>query len=365
MKKSVQLALLILFGLLAYFGIRTVLRGDDEPAAATPAVLSIQSEEQANVLPEIVFMRSEAEPHPIYLSLKGRTTPNRSVTVRAATTGTVIAAPTNEGATVNRGRALCRLDIDARQARLAEAEAMVESRGVDYRAAQELAEKGWASPNRAASAKASLDAAQAELNSAKIELRRTEITAPFAGVFEQRLAEVGDFLSPGTACGVVTDFDPIKVQTDVTEEFATRFTLGAPVEVDIVGLPVQEGQISYVSRTAEDNTRTFRVVANIPNEDGLISAGLTSNLRVQLGEAMATPISAALMTLHDDGRVGVRYLDDADTVQFAEITVVDDTGDVIWITGLPETVRLLTAGQEYVKEGTLIAPVDIDEASQL
>ncbi|MEM6899678.1 MAG: efflux RND transporter periplasmic adaptor subunit [Pseudomonadota bacterium] len=365
MKKSVLLALLILLALMAYFGVRTVLRGPDDTATAAPANLAVQSAAAANERPDVIFVRAQAEEHPIYLSLKSRTTPNRAVTVRAATTGTVIAAPTAEGASVARGTPLCRLDVAARRARLAEAEAMVTSRGVDYRAARDLAEKGWASPNRATSARASLDAAEAELNSARIELSRTEITAPFSGVFERRMAEVGDFLSPGTACGIVTDLDPIKVQADVTEEFATQLNIGAPVEVDIVGLPTQTGEVSFVARTAEDNTRTFRVIANISNSDSRISAGLTSTVRVRLGETEATPISAALLTLHDDGRVGVRYIDDEDTVQFAETSVVDDTGDLIWVTGLPDQTRLLSAGQDYVKEGTSVTPVNIDEMSRL
>ncbi|MEO0881741.1 MAG: efflux RND transporter periplasmic adaptor subunit [Pseudomonadota bacterium] len=363
MKKSVQLALLILFGLMAYFGIRGYMHKADTPADTTTAVLTVQSDTDSDELSEVIFIRAEAEPHPIFLSLKGRTAPNRSVTVKSATTGIVISASTAEGSLVGRGRMLCRLDVDARLARLAEAEATVEARDVDYRAAQDLADKGWASPNRAASAKATLDAAQAELNSARIELARTEITAPFSGVFETRLAEIGDFLSPGAACGVVTDLNPIKVETDVTEEFATQLALGAPVSVAIVGLPSQDGAISYISRTAEDNTRTFRVTAEVPNDDGRISAGLTSNMRVQLGEAMSIPISAALLALHDDGRIGVRYIDETDTVQFSEVTVVDDTGDVVWVTGLPSRIRLLAAGQEYVGEGTRVMPISIEEAS--
>lgn len=268
---------------MAYFGIRSSLRDGDTQDSATPAVLAVQSDEFSNQLAEVIVQSAEAEMHPIFLSVKGRTTPDRTVTVKSATTGTVIATPTREGIAVRKGTPLCRLDVDARRARLAEAEAMVESRGVDYRAAQELAEKGWSSPNRAAGAKASLDAAEAELDSARIELSRTEITAPFDGIFEGRLAEVGDFLSPGTACGIVTDFDPIRVQTDVTEEFATRLSVDAPADIEIVGLPPQQGRISYISRTAEDNTRTFRVVAIVPNKDGKISAGLTTNLRVQVG----------------------------------------------------------------------------------
>jgi len=342
------------------------MRRADTSDTGSTGVLTVQAaEEQNEERTEVLFTRVSAEEHPIYLSLKGRTIPNRSVTVRSATTGTVIAAPTREGAIVGRGTPLCRLDVDARQARFAEAEAMVTSRRVDYDAAQELADKGWASPNRATSAKASLDAAQAELNSARIELSRTEIRAPFAGVFETRSAEIGDFLSPGSPCGTITDLDPIKIETDVTEIHATKLALGAAVAVEIVGLPDQQGEISFIARTAEDNTRTFRVEAVIPNRDGKISAGLTSNLRIKVGDALATPVSPALLTLHDDGRLGIRYLDASDAVQFIEANIVDNTGSAVWLAGLPEDARLLTAGQDFVKEGTIVVPIDVSRADQL
>ena len=358
MKKSVQLALLILIALVAYFGIRTLTHDGDEVETAEASVLTVQTTAREDRRPEVIVTRVNAEQHPIFLDLKGRTAANRTVTVRAATTGTVISTPAVEGSTVGRGALLCRLNVDSREARLAESEALVESRRVDYEAAAELAEKGWSSPNRAASAKASLDAAEAALNSARIELSRTRITAPFSGIFESRMAETGDFLSTGGACGVVTDLDPIRIEADVTEAFATQLQQGAPIRVDIAGAPTQEGSIAYVSRTADTNTRTFRIEAELPNPDARIPAGLTSNLRVQIGEALATPISSALLTLHDDGRVGVRMVDDTDTVRFAPVEIVDDTGTAIWVTGLPEQVDLLTVGQDFVKDGTVITRID-------
>ncbi|MEM9667661.1 MAG: efflux RND transporter periplasmic adaptor subunit [Pseudomonadota bacterium] len=365
MKTSVKTALFLLLILTSYFLVRSIMRDDAPKEAVSTAALTVQSTEQTSVLPEILFTETTTELHPIFLSLKGRTAPNRTVTVKAATTGTVMATPVDEGARVRRGRTLCRLDVDARQARIAEAEAMLKSRQVDYDAAEELARKGWASQTRAASAKASLDAATAELNSARIELSRTDIIAPFDGIFEERRAEIGDFLAQGGACGVVTDFNPIKVQTDVTEAHALRLTVGSAVTVDIAGLPQQVGEISYISKTAEENTRTFRMLALVNNDDRRISAGLTSNLRVQIGEAMSTPISPALLTLHDDGRTGVRFLNDDDRVEFVEVNIVDDDGDNIWVTGLPDGTRLIIVGQEFVKEGTLADPVNISQTSRL
>lgn len=359
LKRSVLISAGILVAILLYFGLSMTFRIPADRADLASAPISVSGNEASTDLVDILVFEAAAETHPIYLQLKGRTIPNRTVTVRSATTGIVSATPATEGARVAAGTLLCRLDIEARAARVAEAEAQVASARIDYSAASELAEKGWASPNRAASAKASLDAAEAALDSARIELARTRITAPFSGIFETRLAETGDFLSPGGACGTVTDLDPIRIAAQVTEIHAGALSLGATVDVTITSHGTQSGTLGYVARTADPATRTFAIEATLPNPDMAISAGLTTDIRLRIGEAEATPISAALLALDDAGRLGVRHLDETGTVRFALVEVVDDAGGKVWVTGLPARTRLLSAGQDYVKAGTRINPVPV------
>ncbi len=365
MKKSVIIALVILFGLIAYFAVRMGLRGDDGDTGQVigkQTVLELEAGQNTD-LPRVVVETVSAEPHPVFLTLKGRTEPNRMVTVRAATTGTVVGAPDLEGKFVRKGALLCRLDVEARQARIDEAEARLNAEQVDFDAAQTLVEKGWAAQTRANAAKAARDAAQASVNAARVELERTRLTAPFAGVFETRLAEAGDFLSPGSPCGVVAELDPIRVVAEVTEDYATALTTGAPVHANVLSAGSVEGTISYVARTADENTRTFKVEAVIDNTDGRISAGLTSDLRIKLGETEATKISPAMLTLHDDGRLGIRHITGDDMVTFTEVSVIDDATDGIWITGLPARATVISVGQDYIKDGIQVELVSATDGA--
>jgi len=358
-KRSVIIALVILFGLIAYFAIRAGLRGDDANVSVITGeqtVLELEAD-QNKELPTVIVETVVSEPHPVFLTLKGRTEPNRMVTTRAATTGTVVYAPDLEGRLVTKGTLLCRLDVEAREARVAEAEARLNAEQVDFEAAQTLVEKGWAAPTRANSAKAARDAAQATVNSARIELNRTRITAPFSGIFETRLAETGDFLSPGSPCGVIAELNPIRVVAEVTEEYASALQLDAPVGANVLSAGSVEGTISYVARTANENTRTFKIEAAIDNADGQISAGLTSDLRIKLGDAEATKVSPAMLTLHDDGRLGIRHLTTENMVIFTEVKVVDDAADGIWVTGLPASATVISVGQDYIKDGIQVEPV--------
>jgi multidrug efflux system membrane fusion protein len=347
MPTSVRIAGFILLALLIYFVASALFRAPAEEAITNPATRAV---------PQVIVRRAEVKPHTVFATLKGSTEPDREVTVRSETMGTVINARIAEGQNVTRGAVLCGLDVESRAARIAEAEASVASAKLDYDAAQQLEEKGWTTSNNAAAAKAVLDRAEAGLAAARIELNKTRITAPFDGIFEARLAERGDFLSVGGACGRVVDLDPIIIAVDATENQLNAIDPQTPVSVELATGVQTKGQVRFIARTASAQTRTFRIEIEIPNPDNKIAAGLTATVRVGLGEAPAVLMTPASLVLHDDGRVGVRYVDDAEIVQFAEVSVVDDAPDGIWVTGIPEGANLLAAGQDFLREGVKVSP---------
>ena len=349
---SVRTAGFILLALLAYFVFRGVTRA---PAETIPADQSAEASEDEAALPEVIVNPATISPRQIVVALKGSSEPDREVTVRSETMGTVINANVAEGSLVGQGTVLCGLDVESRAARIAEAEAAVAAARLDYDAARQLEEKGWTTSNRAAATKASLDGAEAALAAAKIEIGKTRITAPFKGIFETRMAERGDFLSVGAACGRLVDLDPIVVAVDATEAQLSAIDSSELVDVSFATGLQTAGQVRYVASTANPQTRTFRVEIEIPNPDAQIAAGLTATVRLKLGQVPAILPTPATLVLHDDGRVGVRYVDATAHVQFAEVSIVDDATDGIWITGIPEGVNLLAAGQDYLKEGVKVS----------
>lgn len=350
---SVRTAGFILLALLAYFVFRGVTRAPVEAPASVSAADTAADEAP---LPEVIVRPATLVPHLVSVSLKGSTEPDREVTVRSETMGTVINAAVQEGQTIRTGTLLCGLDVESRTARIAEAEAAVASARLDHDAQSQLEEKGWTTSNRAAATKAALDGAEAALAAARIELAKTRITAPFNGVFESRAAELGDFLSVGAPCGRVVDLDPIIVAVDATEDQLGAIDPNQPVDVEFATGLSATGTVRFVARTASQQTRTFRVEVEIPNTDASIPAGLTASVKLGLGEVPSVLTTPATLVLHDDGRVGVRYVDTSNIVQFAEVTVVDDAPDGIWVSGIPAGVNLLTAGQDYLKEGVEVSP---------
>ena len=275
MNRSVVIAAVISAALVLFFTIGTLSADDSSAELDTDASSDNQTE-----LPKAIVGTFTSEPHPIIIELKGQTAPDRVVTVKSATIGTVVLASAREGQRVAKGDLLCGLDVEARRANLQQAKAQRAAALIEYDAARSLAEKGLTPANREASAKAALDAAEAAVSAAKIELSRTQIRAPFEGIFETRLAETGDFLSPGSPCGVLVDLSPVLVTARMTEDQARWVQPGAEAIAQLTSGESFPATVRYVARTADAQTRTFSVEAALNTEDSQVAAGVTANLRI-------------------------------------------------------------------------------------
>ncbi len=103
----------------------------------------------------------------------------------------------------------------------------------------------------------------------------------------------------------------------------------------------------------------------MPNEDYLIKEGLPSEITIPLAQQKAYKISPSVLALLDDGSVGVKVLDENDVVLFLPITLLKDTPDYLWVSGLPDNIRLITVGQEFVTQGQTVKPIAADDAGLL
>jgi membrane fusion protein, multidrug efflux system len=336
--------------LILYFVISGMVRGalnkDEGPAVVTKTEI-----------PQAVITRVKSQVRDITLSAKGRTAPDKSVTVSAGTMGTVVSTPAIEGAYVRRGALLCGLDVEARSARVREAEALRETARIDFEAAKTLATKGLAPANQQTSAQARLDAAEAAVNAAKVELGKTQIRAPFDGIFERRLAETGDFLGMGAPCGLLVDMSPVLVTAEVSEAEAGKLAAGATGEAVLADGRTYPAKLRYVARTANAATRTYAIEAELDTGKDVVAAGVSSEIRMPAGTGAAVLITPALLTLSDGGDIGVRFVDANNIVQFAKVTVVEESPAGAWVIGLPDSASLIAIGQDYLAEGVRVTPV--------
>ena len=214
--QSVKLAGIFVALIVLYFLVRGLFGGGPESAPEAVAA------DEFTVVVDMI----EPQEWRDEVVVRGRTKAERKVTVRAETSGVIADTPAELGSLVSKGDVLCRLSVDARQAQLAEARAAFAKAKLDYDAAAKLSEDGFRSETAVASARAVRDQAAAALERAKVELAKTNIKAPFDGVYDERHAEVGAFLNVGDPCATVIKRSPFLVVGAVSERDVAKVSQG-------------------------------------------------------------------------------------------------------------------------------------------
>ena len=382
----------------------------DAPAAETA------EEDAATALPpgtvSVVVRRSVAEEVDSAVLLRGRTEAARQVEVRAETSGRIISDPIRAGAFVEEGQLLCQIDpgtrdaalaeaearlleaqarlpeaqaqLPAARARLAEAEANLTAAEIDSNAASRLSESGFGSETRAASASATASAAAAGIESATAgiqaaqaaiqaaqsgisaaeaavlraeqEIDNLQIFAPFEGLLESDTAELGSLMQPGSLCATIIQLDPIKLVGFVPEAEVGRIVVGATAGARLATGQQVAGTVTFLSRSADPQTRTFRVEISVDNSDLSISDGQTADILVASSGQMAHLLPSSALTLNDEGLLGLRIVDDTNTARFAPVTFLRDTVNGVLVAGLPDSADVIVVGQEFVTDGVPVQP---------
>lgn len=298
------------------------------------------------------------------LVLQGQTLAERKVTISAETGGIVKAVHVQRGEQVNVGARLIQLSMEERKARLVEARSLLKERQTEYKAVQSLKRSGFQAETELTKAKAALDAASATLQMAELELERVIIKAPIAGIVDQRMVEVGGFVNRGDAVAVVVDLDPIRVVGQVSERYLGQIQLGTQGEVRLLDGTVASARVTFVGSIANKSTRTFPVEMEVPNPDSLIIEGITAELHLPIKAIVAHKLAPSVLSLLDDGALSIKAVTDDNRVIAYPVQVLGDSQDSIWLGNLPDRLKIIVVGHEFVKPGNQVIPVESKEGNK-
>jgi len=357
MKRSIIFAVLLAIGATAWVASGQFGESGAEPQAQKPPA-DLTALEQA---PLVRVRPSRAEQHAVIDLLRGRTEANRLVEIRSETDGRIVELTVEDGTRVTAGDVIAKLAPGDRPARLAEAKALLAQRKIEHEADRKLSQKGFRAETQVAATQASLEAAEAAVKIAEVELSYTTIRAPFDGVVDQGMVELGDFVDRADPIAQLVELDPMLIVTQVNERDVQRLTLGTPGQARLMTGETVAGHIRHISAVADEATRTFRVELEVPNPERKIAAGMTAEIALPLSEVKAHRVSPAVLTLSDAGDIGVKTVDADSRVVFHPVKIVDTDAEGMWITGLPDEATLITVGQEYVGDGDVVRGVSESE----
>lgn len=290
------------------------------------------------------------------IALRGVTEENRRVVLRADVEGKVREVVSKKGTRHGKGDRLIRLSLETRAAELAEAESLVRQYQIEYNAAVKLAEKKFRSKTDVARAKSALKTAKTKLEQARDRIKDSEVVAPFDCVFEECTVEDGSSVRPGETLGTVLETNPIKTIVYATEKDLKGIALGNDVQVYTRDNSTFHGSVSFIASASEPQTRLFRVEITVENPGSELRIGSPVGTDIKAIPQKVYRLSPAYLSYSDDGELGVKLLINQNKARFQKVKIVSHTQNGVLVSGLPDEVRLITDGHEYVRSGAVVEP---------
>jgi membrane fusion protein, multidrug efflux system len=313
-----------------------------EPAQPTPKVKTV-----AAIAPVFVD-------HARVIRLSATTSAEKRVALAARADGVIASLALIKGNTVAEGDIVMTLEGPETVAQVEIARIALDQREREFEVAERLFQGGTMPETQLTSARSARDAAKAELARAQAAVDRLQLKAPFSGIVDRVDVELGEWVQTGTPVATILALDPILVKAEVSEVNLASIRPGSAAKVTLVTGEELEGTVRLIAREATAETRTFPVEIELPNPGNLLSSGMTAEVKLQALPQRAVVVPRSVITLNEDGALGVRVVGADNLARFAPVTILDDTPEGLVVTGVPEDVRIIVAGQDLVRDGETV-----------
>lgn len=342
----------LLLGLLALGGC-----GNDSNAAKTVA----KETEPQPMMVEVETLQRQALTE--NFTLPGSVEAWEDLLLAAELAGPVRWIGFDEGAEVQAGQAILRIDTDTIKANLQRDRMTFTLQQQEYTRYQRLLKDQLISQQEFDQVKNALEVARASLRQSELALTKSTCSSPVNGVLDRLLVDRGEYVSPGDPLARVMQVDKLKVLVDLPEKDVASLRPGQIVHVLTANQPdlpetSLSGEILHVGYQADQASRTYRVKIAIDNPDGSLRPGMI--LRVRFArrthpDALAIPLYALIdregekvVFVENQGRAERRRVET--TAVIGHQTLVT--------TGLVAGEQLIVKGHQLLTDG---APVSVKE----
>lgn len=312
-------------------------------------------------IPQVQVRSSTASPWQRELVVQGQIQPWQEVQVKAQVSGRVERILKQQGERVSAGDTLLVLSDEGRTNRLQEARALLKLREKELESANTLEKSRFVSETEVSRLQSAAAQAEAGLEEAKLAAQYGRPVAPFDGVINRRHVEPGDLVNPADPLMDLVQIDRLKITAFIPQQQVAALEEGQPVTMELLDGRTKQGEVSFISYSADSQTRSYYFEVVTENPEHLRVAGASVTLNIKLPAVPVHKVSPALLSLDGTGELGVYTVDAQDTVQFYRVKTLSIDNQYATIKGLPESVRLITLGAGFVNEGDKVKPVEASE----
>ncbi|MEQ8306785.1 MAG: efflux RND transporter periplasmic adaptor subunit [Hoeflea sp.] len=299
--------------------------------------------------------------HNRIIRISGVTAPDKRSTLATRSAGILGELKVEKGDKVVAGDVILVLEGTERSAMVETARALLDQREKEAENIERLVESGIAPTTQRDTARSALASARSQLEAAQVDVERLAVEAPFSGVIDQVMVEEGSWLPSGEPAAVLLQLDPVVARGEVSERDIAYVEVGSEAGVRLISGNVVTGEVRHISREATPGTRTFPIEVVIPNPDNQIPGGMTAEIMIKSEPVTAVKLPRSVVTLDEDGDLGLRILRADNTVGFVTIDLIDDSPEGLILGGVPEDAKIIIAGQDLVSEGETVNSVPVDD----
>lgn len=302
---------------------------------------------------EVVAIKSTAQNKSEILRVNGVTEASELVQLKAETDGLVKEIPAKQGQFLKKDDPILVLDHQNRMQNLKEAESELKRQKLAYESSKAIFQKQLGSEFSLADAEAKLRGAESKLKLTQDQYGKSIVQAPFDGFVDKINKKIGDFVSlnSNTELATFVNLNPILAVASIPEVNIANIDEMKKAKVTLRNNQVLDGDITFLSKVADNATKTYRIEVSLSNTDHKIFSGETIRMEIFLDEYKAHIIPKSAISLTIAGEVQVKIVDDSNKVVFKKINIIDENRDGFWVTGLPDVANIITLGHQYANEG--------------
>ncbi|HEY0490112.1 MAG TPA: efflux RND transporter periplasmic adaptor subunit [Telluria sp.] len=308
----------------------------------------------------------------INLPLSGTLAPLAQATIKSKVSGVVTGATIEEGTSVARGQVLARLDQADQRARVAQQQAVLDEANarLDLAAknngnSQALLKQSFisqnsydATSNAVALARASVKAAQAQLDLARNALNDTVIVAPMSGVISKRHVQAGEKVAPDMPVFSIVDLRELTLEAQVPASDIPRVKVGQDVAFKVDGYQGRTftGKVARINPTTEAGSRSMMVYISVANADAALRGGMFAKGSLTTTKSQPAAL-LPLAALRRENNADVVYTVENGKVVSTPVTLGlrnEDEGMAEVTHGLAAGARVIVAKLDGVKPGSKV-----------
>lgn len=297
-----------------------------------------------------------------YVRVVGTVETSDDINISAEVSGRVVRYDVEEGDRIRKGSLIVKIDDSKLRREIERLEAATAQSRENYERLKKVYEEdGIGSELDYLNARYAYEQNRSALQSLEVDLDNTSIIAPFNGIVEEKMVNVGEMVSPGMPVVRLIGRDNYKIMAGVPARYSDAVTEGDTVDVwfDTQMSDTLSGVIRYTGSSINPQNRTFDIEVELGDLAERYKVDMITNLRLRT-YTRKDVIIVSEEFVYSKGEKYVVYLEDTDeegNLVAREVPVKlgrSYKSDVIIEEGLSDGDKLLTIGSAFLDDGTRI-----------